>query len=47
MTDNVNISAYPSGTGPNVPEFGQRFYDIANIYDKEIIAQLKKAIQDE
>lgn len=41
MTDHVNISAYPSGTGPNIPEFGQRFYDIASIYDPEVIKVLK------
>jgi len=41
ITDHVNISCFPPGTGPNVDICGPRFYDSQSIYNKEMRLQLE------
>lgn len=51
MKDHASISAQSPGIGPNIDEYGPRFYDISSMYEKrftqiinDIIAEHKKSI---
>lgn len=38
MKDHANISAQSPGIGPNIDEYGPRFYDISQMYEKRFTA---------
>ncbi|MFA7502208.1 MAG: purine-nucleoside phosphorylase [Anaerovoracaceae bacterium] len=36
IKDHIKLTGASPLAGPNIPEFGQRFFDIGNMYDKEL-----------
>jgi len=36
IKDHIKLTGASPMAGPNIPEFGQRFFDIGNMYDKEL-----------
>lgn len=44
MKDHANISAQSPGIGPNIDEFGPRFYDISSMYEKHFSQVLRDTI---
>ena len=46
VNDHLNVSGVSPLQGPNVNEFGERFFDIGEAYNKEIRAVLEGGIKD-
>jgi hypothetical protein len=49
VTDHANMSASSAGIGPNIDEYGPRFYDISAMYEKhftQIISDTLHAHKD-
>lgn len=46
VTDHANISASSPGIGPNIDEYGPRFYDIANMYDPKLTEIITNSVQE-
>ncbi len=44
VKDHANISAQSPGIGPNIDEYGPRFYDISSMYEKDFSALIKNSI---
>ena len=44
VTDHANISASSPGIGPNIDEYGPRFYDITTMYEKRLTEALKTSL---
>ena len=44
VKDHANISAQSPGIGPNIDEFGPRFYDISSMYEKAFSQLLRETI---
>ncbi|TNV83810.1 hypothetical protein FGO68_gene11754 [Halteria grandinella] len=44
VRDHANISAQSPGIGPNIDEYGPRFYDISQMYEKRFTALLQEAV---
>lgn len=42
--DHACISAHSPGIGSNLDEYGARFYDCSNSYDKELTAKIGEAL---
>ena len=42
VKDHANISASSPGIGPNINEFGPRFYDITHMYEHNLAHILKE-----
>jgi len=47
VTDHANISASSPGIGPNMNEYGPRFFDISGMYDTRIIEAMREHINKE
>jgi hypothetical protein len=45
VKDHANISAQSPGIGPNIDEYGPRFYDISSMYEKRFSALVKESIE--
>ena len=46
VTDHANISASSPGIGPNLDEYGPRFYDISNMYEKGFTQIIEESVKD-
>lgn len=46
INDQISFFAESALRGPNLDEFGERFIDMSNLYDKEYIKILKDVMQD-
>lgn len=46
ITDHLSFFAESVLRGPNMDEFGERFIDMSNTYNKDYIAKLRKIMQD-
>ena len=44
--DHANITAQPPGIGPNIDEYGPRFYDIQSMYNKNLIPKIKDIVAE-
>ena len=44
VKDHANISAQSPGIGPNIDEYGPRFYDISSMYEKQFSQVLRDTI---
>ena len=44
MKDHANISAQSPGIGPNIDEYGPRFYDISSMYEKRFTQVIQEAV---
>ena len=44
MKDHANISAQSPGIGPNIDEYGPRFYDISSMYEKRFTQVINEAV---
>ncbi len=42
VKDHANISASSPGIGPNINEYGPRFYDITHMYDHKLVNMFKE-----
>ena len=42
VRDHANISASSPGIGPNINDYGPRFYDITHMYEKKLVHLLKE-----
>lgn len=40
VKEHANISANSPGLGPNIDEYGPRFYDISHVYERGITQKL-------
>lgn len=45
VKDHANMSAQPPGIGPNIDEYGPRFYDISTMYEKAFTADMLKTLE--
>lgn len=45
LTDHANLSSQPSGTGVNFEKFGNRFYDISTMHNKETLDAIKAELE--
>ena len=46
ITDQLSFFAESVLRGPNMDEFGERFIDMSNAYDKDLIEKLKESMMD-
>jgi len=44
VKDHANISAQSPGIGPNLDEYGPRFYDISSMYEKRFTQAVQEAV---
>ena len=42
--DHANISAQSPGIGPNIDEYGPRFYDISSMYEKRFTSLINETV---
>lgn len=46
VTDHANLSANSPGIGPNIDDYGPRFYDITSMYHSELTSNLRNLCSD-
>ena len=44
VKDHCNISASSPGIGPNLDEYGPRFYDTSSMYEKAFTKMIQEAV---
>ena len=47
VTEHANMSAQAPGIGPNIDEFGPRFYDISQMYVNGLTEAIKESLGEE